>query len=170
MKNIKKILGITTAFGALLPLLKVTVSPSGFEAKAITLGLVNLGIKPTIAAFVIIALSLYVFYLSDFLQEKLSIVFATVNLILVLTVSIIFRMEVKQVFNQNLTVKLLNVNHSYSWGWIVLFVGTLGLFVISLLEFKKSRIPKEITPTPENKTEIKEETKVETPVDNEIEL
>lgn len=161
MKNIKKILGITTAFGALLPLLKVTVSPSGFEAKTITLGLVNLGIKPTIAAFVIITLSLYVFYLSDFLQQKLSLVFTTANTILVVIISVIFRMQVRQIFNQNLTVKLLNVNYSYSWGWIILFAGTLASLAISVYEFKK---PKAIT---EENKKNNEETVVE---DNEIEL
>ncbi|WP_073507728.1 hypothetical protein [Streptobacillus notomytis] len=157
MKNIKKILGILTAFGALLPLLKITISPVGFGTKTLTLGLINLGFKANIIAFIIAGLALYMFYLSDFLQEKISIVFVTLNLVLVTIVSLIFRMEVKKIFSQNLAIKLLNINYSYSWGWIILFLGTLGSFIIVLFEIKKTMNKKEVI------SEIK-------PENNEIEL
>ncbi|CAM3068355.1 hypothetical protein [Streptobacillus ratti] len=143
MKNIKKNLGIITSLGALLPLLKFTIKPIGFDARYFTVGLINLGLKATILAFIIVALSLYSFYLSDNLQKKFSIVFVTLNMILVIAVSLILRTELKKILSQNFAIKLLNVSYSYSWGWIVLFLGTLGSFIVVLFEFKKFMFNKE---------------------------
>ncbi|QXW65835.1 hypothetical protein KX935_00805 [Streptobacillus moniliformis] len=157
MKNIKKNLGIITSLGALLPLLKFTIKPLGFDTKYFTLGLINLGLKATILAFIIIALSLYSFYLSDNLQKKFSIVFVTLNMILVITLSLLLKTEVKKILSQNFALKLLNVTYSYSWGWLVLFLGTLSSFIVVLFEFKKflsnkNEIPK--IETENNKIEL----------------
>lgn len=133
IKNIKKIALICAALGALSPLIS-------FKSTIInvSIGLLNLGLIETLVAFTIVILSLHSFYLNEYLEKKLSIVFNSVAILISIVVFVKTLLKLKEIKNSlGVLSTFISSGFSYSWGWILLAGGLIIALVCNILQLLK---------------------------------
>lgn len=134
MKKIKDLLLILVALGAVSPIISFTLPVNSFN---INLSLLNLGLKSTLAAIIIIFLALHRFYLNEKMTQKLSLAINVINLVLILIVLFLTRLEINKLIDSlGFFSQLVNGKINYSWGWLLMLIPNIISLAINIFELK----------------------------------